>query len=311
MTVLATPTSILTPQPATEPTPRPIADRPARRATAVGTTAHRADSLRAGPPGATEHLLRARGRLPAGHPDRDVLRARAIEDNLPLAGRLARRYTGRGERHDDLRQVAALALVLAVDGYDPNRTTLFVSYAVPTIVGALKRHFRDTTWAMRVPRAAQELLLEIPAATSHLTQLRGRPPTSVELADHLSVNMDVLQAAVSAGQVYRLPSLNESASDHDGTELIDLIGAVDPHYGKVDDHLALGPLLAALPLRERRILTMRFSDEMTQSRIAAELGLSQMHVSRLLKRSLNQLRTALLDPDVARTADARGLTPNR
>ena len=116
-----------------------------------------------------------------------VLRARAIENNLPLAARLARRYAGRGERLDDLIQVAALALVKAVDGYDPDRTTPFISYAVPTITGALKRHFRDTAWAMRVPRSAQELLLNLSAATASLTHLLGRPPTSVELADHLHV----------------------------------------------------------------------------------------------------------------------------
>lgn len=303
--MLAAPTSIRTPQPATEPTPQPNAGRPARRTTAVGTTARRASSHPADPPDTTEHLLRIRGQLPAAHPDRDVLRARAIEDNLPLANRLAWHYAGRGERYDDLVQVAALALVKAVDGYDPDRTTPFVGYAVPTIIGALKRHFRDTAWGMRVPRATQELLLQIPAATSRLTHLRGRTPTSAELADHLSVTIDVLLAAVSAGQVYRLPSLNESVVGRDSAELIDLVGAADPHYGSVDDHLALGPLLAALPLRERRILTMRFSDEMTQSRIAAELGLSQMHVSRILKRSLDQLRTALLDPDEESTTHVR------
>lgn len=303
--MLAAPASILAPQPVTEPTPRPYASRPARRTTAVGTAARGADHLPADPLGATEQLLRIRGQLPAAHPDRDVLRARAIEDNLPLANRLAWRYAGRGERYDDLVQVAALALVKAVGGYDPDRTTPFVGYAVPTIIGALKRHFRDTAWGMRVPRSSQELLLQIPAATGHLTHLRGRTPTSVELADHLSVTIDVLLAAMSAGQAYRLPSLNESVVGHDTTELIDLIGAADPHYSSVDDPLALGPLLAALPVRERRILIMRFCDEMTQSRIAAELGLSQMHVSRILKRSLDQLRTALLDPDQESTTHAR------
>lgn len=303
--MLAAPTSILTPQPATEPTPQPNAGRPARRTTAVGTAARRADSLPADSPDTTEHLLRVRGRLPAAHPDRDVLRTRAIEDNLPLANRLAWHYAGRGERYDDLAQVAALALVKAVDGYDPDRTGPFVGYAVPTIIGALKRHFRDTAWGMRVPRSTQELLLQIPAATSHLTHLRGRTPTSAEVADHLSVTIDVLLAAVSAGQVYRLPSLNESVVGHDSAEVIDLTGAADPRYGDVDDHLALGPLLAALPVRERRILAMRFCDEMTQSRIAAELGLSQMHVSRILKRSLDQLRTALLDPGEDSTTHVR------
>ena len=244
-----------------------------------------------------------------GDPEHGLLRARAIEDNLPLAYRLTRRYAGRGESFDDLRQVAALALVKAVDGYDPNRTTPFISYAIPTIIGALKRHFRDTAWGMRVPRATQELLLGLSTASSHLTHLRGRPPTSAELADHLRVDVDVLLAAVTAAQVYRLPSLNEAVSGHDTAELIDLIGAVDPHYNSIDDHLAVSSLVSALPAREQRILTMRFCEEMTQERIAAEIGISQMQVSRLLRRASLELRVGLLAsadaPSVEGPPDAR------
>jgi RNA polymerase sigma-B factor len=155
------------------------------------------------------------------------------------------------------------------------------------------RHFRDTAWGMRVPRSAQELHLQLTAATGDLTHLRGRTPTSVELADHLHVNVDVLRAAVSAGQAYRLASLNESVVSDGTTERIDLIGADDPHYGGIDDHLTLRTLLVALPLRERRI-TMRFHDEMSQTRIAAEIGISQMHVSRLLRHALDQLRAGFL-----------------
>lgn len=292
--MLAVPTPITEPPPDTERTPRsaPIPSGPP--ATGFDAPALSRLHLRRDTPFPTEHLLRARGRLPLDHPDRDVLRTRAVEDNLALANRLARRYGGRGEHYDDLRQVAALALVKAVDGYDPNRTTPFVSYAAATIVGALKRHFRDTAWAMRVPRAAQEILLEIPAATEHLRQLRGRSPTSAELADYLHVTIALLRAAVSAGQAYRLPSLNESVTGHDSAEFIDLAGAVDPHYGTIDDHLTLGPLVAALPSRQRRILTMRFSEEMTQARIGAELGISQMHVSRLLREAIVQLRAGFL-----------------
>ncbi|GAA1030569.1 SigB/SigF/SigG family RNA polymerase sigma factor [Virgisporangium ochraceum] len=239
-------------------------------------------------------MLRARDRLPVGHPERDLLRAQAIEDNLPLARRLARRYAGRGERFDDLVQVAALALIRAVDGYSSDRPTPFVSYAVPTITGALKRHFRDTAWGMRVPRSTQELLLDLPATISHLTHLRGRAPAPAEIADHLRVNVDVLLAAINAAQVYRLPSLNTSVTADDNVELIDLVGGVDPGYAGIDDSMELGSLVAALPLRERRVLTMRFYDEMTQARIAAEIGVSQMHVSRLLCRALTQLRVGFL-----------------
>ncbi|GIJ54468.1 sigma-70 family RNA polymerase sigma factor [Virgisporangium aurantiacum] len=246
------------------------------------------------PPVTTEQLLRTLHRLPAGHPDRELLRARAIENNLPLAKRLALHYAGRGERFDDLAQVAALALVRAVDRYSPDRNCPFLAFAVPTILGALKRHFRDTAWGMRVPRSTQELLLDLPAATSHLTQLRGRPPTPAELGDHLGVDVDVLLAAIAAAQVYRLPSLNAPATGTDDADLVDLVGTVDPGYGCVDDRMELGSLVATLPLRERRILTMRFYGEWTQARIAAEIGVSQMHVSRLLSRALTQLRVAFL-----------------
>jgi len=244
--------------------------------------------------GWTEQLLRDLKRLPAGHPDGEALRQRAIEGNLPLAHRLAQRYAGRGEPIDDLAQVAALALVKAVEGYDPDRPTPFVSYAIPTILGALKRHFRDTAWAMRVPRSTQELVLELRVATSTLTQVHGRTPTHTELADSLGVSLNELLAAVHASEVYYLPSLNVSAAGTDGAEFIDLIGAIDPHFAGVENHLVLRPLIAALPPRERHILIMRFHDDMTQAGIAAKIGISQMHVSRLLARSLAQLRVGVL-----------------
>ncbi|MEU7870320.1 sigma-70 family RNA polymerase sigma factor [Dactylosporangium sp. NPDC049140] len=247
-----------------------------------------------------DHLLKNRGRLPAGHPDREVLRGRAIESCLPMAYRLASRYTGRGERLDDLRQVAALALVRAVDGYDPGRGVPFVGYAAPTIIGALKRHFRDAAWGMRVSRSSQELLLAIRAAVSDLTYLHGRAPTPAEIADHLRIDIGAIHAAKQAAQAYRLPSLNEPLDGHSTAERMDLIGAIDPHYSGVDDHLTLTSLVTALPPRERRILAMRFYDEMTQARIAAALGVSQMHVSRLLRHTLTRLRAGLL------TADAPG-----
>ncbi|MGI5146278.1 SigB/SigF/SigG family RNA polymerase sigma factor [Plantactinospora sp. CA-294935] len=238
----------------------------------------------------TEQLLRQRDALPAGHSDRVRIRARAIEANLPTAHRLARRYTGRGEPFDDLAQVAAVALVNAVDGYDPDRRTAFVSYAVPTILGALKRHFRDTTWGMRVPRAMQELTGEVRTASGELSQQRGRTPTPAELADHLHITVDQLRAALGAEQVYRLTSLNAPSAVETGDEPIDLLGGVDPHYARVDDRLTLRLLLATVPVRERRILAMRFYDNMTQTQIAAEIGVSQMQVSRLLNRTLTRLR---------------------
>ncbi|GAA4732254.1 SigB/SigF/SigG family RNA polymerase sigma factor [Phytohabitans rumicis] len=244
----------------------------------------------------TEQLLHQRDDLPTGHPDRALLRARAIEENLPLANRLARRYAGRGEPLEDLSQVAALALITAVDRYDPRRAVPFTAYAVPTILGTLKRHFRDTAWAIRVPRSTQELTREIVTATGELSQLQGRQPTPAELADHLHVTLDDLQATIGARHAYHLASLNTPHTTAAGIDLIDLIGGIDPRYTGVDEHLTLRPLLAALPTREQRILTMRFFGHMTQTQIAAEIGLSQMHVSRLLKQTLTRLRTAITAP---------------
>jgi RNA polymerase sigma-B factor len=240
----------------------------------------------------TEELLCQRDRLPAEHPDRAKLRARAIEQNLPMARQLARRYAGRGEFLEDLIQAAAVALIIAVDRYDPSRQVPFAGFAVPSILGALKRHFRDAAWAMRVPRPIQELALSVPAAAHELGQQRGRSPSTAELADYLGAAVDDVMAAVVAWQNYRLPSLNAPHPDT-GAELIHAMGGIDPRYTSIDDHLSLQPLFAELPLRERRILTMRFFDHKTQTQLAAEIGLSQMHVSRLLRRTLARRRAAM------------------
>ena len=245
-------------------------------------------------PAGTEQLLRARDRLPAGHGDRELLRMRAIEQSLPLARRLARRYVGRGEDLDDLEQVASLALIRAVDGWDPARSVPFASFAVPSILGALKRHFRDAVWAVRIPRRTQEILQEIPFAIETLTQRLQRQPTSVELAAHLRVAAHELSTALGAATAYRLTSLDAPAVRGSATALGDLIGATDPHYVDLENHLALGPLVAALPPREKRILALRFDEEMSQGGIAAELGISQMHVSRLLRGCIARLRVGML-----------------
>jgi RNA polymerase sigma-B factor len=254
-----------------------------------------------------EQLLLDLGRLPTGDPGRGALRARAIEQSLPFAHRLARRYTGRGEPFDDLTQVAALALIKAVDGFDPTGPYPFVSYAIPTIVGALKRHFRDTTWAIRVPRSSQELLHRVRTTSDDLTQRQGRHPSTAELADHLKVTAQQLHTAAAAGQVYHLPSLDTPGTpnaDPESAELKDRIGGVDPRYADIDDQLSPPPirrLTRTLPEREQRILALRFTDEMTQANIAAEVGLSQMHVSRLLRHSLTQLRDGLRGPTIPPT----------
>jgi RNA polymerase sigma-B factor len=243
--------------------------------------------------GTTEELLRDRDHLPADHPDRAKLRARAIELNLLLASRLARRYAGRGEPLDDLSQVAALALVKAVDSFDTGRQIPFAGFAVPSIVGALKKHFRDTTWAMRTPRPMQELGRRVHAATDELSQQLGRQPTTIDLANHLQTTADEVLTAIRAWQSYRLPSLNQRNDGNGDVDVIDLIGGIDPRYARADDHVSLQPLLATLPPRERRIITLRFYHHMNQTQIGAEIGASQMHVSRLLRKSLARLRAAM------------------
>jgi RNA polymerase sigma-B factor len=234
--------------------------------------------------------------LPVGHPDRAIARARAIEAWLGWAHRHAHRYASRGQSTDDLRQVAALALVKAVDGYDPALGDSFPAYATPTILGELKRHFRDYGWAIRIPRGLQELVMKVGTARQVLQQRSGRSPTVQEVAIHLGVAQDDVIAALDAGNHYRLNSLNApygSEDDDGGGELGDRIGAHDPTLETAADRIALGPVFAALPARERQILTLRFFGNMTQNQIAAELGLSQMHISRLITRALTRLRTDL------------------
>jgi RNA polymerase sigma-B factor len=243
-----------------------------------------------------QDLLRQRAGLPAGHPGRVALRTRSVEAGLPLARRLAGRYRGRGEPLDDLYQVAALALVQAVDRYDPARQAAFTSYALPTIVGALKRHFRDTTWRVRVPRPVQELAVRLTPASVGLAQQLGRTPTQRDLATHLDTVEEDIAEALNAWQAHRPQSL-DAPSTPDGEDrraLIDTLGAVDPCLDAVTDRQALRPLLAALPARQRRILALRYFDDLTQAEIAAQVGVSQMHVSRLLARTLAELRTAML-----------------
>jgi len=271
----------------------PVAGDPRQRHTTVRAAVPPRRSRPVDAEANTEELLRERDRLPAAHPDGARLRARAIEMNLPMACRLARRYAGRGELLDDLVQVAAVALINAVDRYDPSRQVPFAGFATPSILGALKRHFRDTTWAMRVPRPIQELALKLSPAADELGQQQGRTPTTAELAAHLHVTVTDVLAAAGAWQTHRLPSLNAPHPDT-GTDRVDTLGGIDPRYASVDDYVSLQSLVADLPLRERRILTMRFYEYMTQSQIGAEIGLSQMQVSRVLQRILARLRAGML-----------------
>jgi RNA polymerase sigma-B factor len=232
--------------------------------------------------------------LPADSPDRPRVRERLIELYLPLAEYLARRFRNRGEPIDDLVQVANLGLIKSVDGYDASRGAAFTSYAIPMIVGELKRHFRDKGWDVRVPRRLQELRLEITKAGAELAQRLGRSPTVADIAAHLGVHEEDVIEGLDSGHAYRALSLQAPVQGEEtGSELGDLLGEVDADMQCVEDREALRPLVAKLPVREQKIIAMRFFGNMTQSQIAVELGISQMHVSRLLSHALGVLRAGL------------------
>ena len=238
--------------------------------------------------------LHAMSQLPPGDRRRMELRQRAIEACLPHTERLARRFYGMGESPADLTQVAALGLLKAIDGYDPGVGTDFGAYALPTVLGELKRYFRDRGWGVHVPRRLQELRLEINRARDELTQRLGRSPTITDLAAHLSLDEEQVVEAMVAATGYRPSSLYAPTGQDDGLTPLDRLGSNDTEIDTVDLRESVRPLLAQLPTREKRIISMRFFGNMTQSQIASELGISQMHVSRLLNRTLAKLRTALL-----------------
>jgi RNA polymerase sigma-B factor len=241
-------------------------------------------------------LLAALSALPAHHPSRRVLRDQVIEAFLPLAQHLANRFGGRGEPIEDLVQTATVGLIKAVDKFDPERGTEFAAYAIPTIIGEIKRHFRDRTWDIRVPRRLQELRLSISEATSNLLQDLGRSPTIADIAEHLGLSEEEVLEGLEGARAYNAVSLSAPATDGDrATELGDLIGAEDNEFELAELRVALGPAMAALDEREQRILTLRFYGNMTQSQIAEQVGVSQMHVSRLLTRALAKLRGQLAE----------------
>jgi RNA polymerase sigma-B factor len=240
-------------------------------------------------------LLSAAANLPAGSADRVALRRQAIEDNMAFAQRLARRFRDRGEPTDDLAQVAMVGLVNAIDGYDPTRGCEFGGYATPTIVGEIRRYFRDKGWRIKVPRRLQELRLQVNRARVELSQTMAASPTNADLARHLGVSEEEVAEAIEVGRLYNPISLSAPAGPDSDAGIADPIGDVDPGMVAVENRESVKPLLASLPERERKILTMRFFKDMTQSQIAAELGISQMHVSRLLTQTLAGLRTAMAD----------------
>ncbi|MEU6146815.1 SigB/SigF/SigG family RNA polymerase sigma factor [Streptomyces sp. NPDC047081] len=242
----------------------------------------------------TADLFARLAHLPDG-PERDVIREELVTAWLPMAHRIAGRFRDRGESVEDLRQVAALGLVKAVDRFDPERGA-FESYAVPTVTGEVKRHFRDRMWALRVPRRVQELRNKVRVARRELTQTPGSPePTVADLAAHSGLTEDEVTCGLEALESFSTLSLDaELSGDEDGYSLSDTLGEPDTSYDVVIDRESAKECLRRLPERERAILYMRFFEDMTQSRIADRLGISQMHVSRLISRSCAQVRAEAL-----------------
>ncbi|WP_030789760.1 RNA polymerase sigma factor SigF [Streptomyces sp. NRRL S-920] len=229
-------------------------------------------------------------------PERDALRQEIVQAWLPMAQRLAGRFRNRGESLDDLRQVAALGLVKAVDRYDPRRGTAFESYAVPTVTGEIKRHFRDHMWTLHVPRRVQDLRNRVRFARQDLSQtVSGRAPTTAEIAEHAHLSEEDVKIGLEALESFTALSLDaELPGSEDGYSLSDALGGPDPALDVVVDREAVKPRIAQLPERERTILYMRFFGDMTQSRIADEMGISQMHVSRLISRCCDRLRDQVM-----------------
>ncbi|WP_026422001.1 SigB/SigF/SigG family RNA polymerase sigma factor [Actinokineospora inagensis] len=236
------------------------------------------------------------GALAADDPCRHRLRDELVTGFLPIAQHVAQRFANRGEPYDDLLQVATVGLINAVDRFDADRGADFLSFAVPTVMGEVRRHFRDTGWSVRVPRRLKELHLSIAAATADMAQRIGRAPTPRELAARLELPVEDIYAGLEAGAGYRSRSLDEVLGpDEDTKSMGDRIGVEDKALAGVEYHETLKPLLARLPDRERRILLLRFYGNLTQSQIAEQIGLSQMHVSRLLTKTLTLLREAMIE----------------
>jgi len=223
---------------------------------------------------------------------------------LPLARHVAARYRRGSEPIEDLEQVAALALVKAIDRFDPTRGISFSSYAVPTISGELRRHFRDHTWALRVPRDLQELAIKVGKAESALQLELGRAPTAAEVADRLDCSVEELLEARDAAGANRMSSLDApvSSEEDEGASLADMLGADDEGLEDVERTLTLRSALEVLDDRSREILRLRFTEELTQSAIGERVGLSQMHVSRLIRQALETLRAAARLDDGLRDA---------
>jgi len=215
--------------------------------------------------------------------------------HLPLVEHCARRFRNRGEPFEDLVQVGTIGLIKSIDRFEVDRGVEFSTYATPTIIGEIKRHFRDKGWAIRVPRRLQELRMQIGTAAAELTQTLGRSPTPRELAEVIGCSVEDIVEAIESSNAYSTLSLDaaDDGGDNGGASMLEIMGFDDEELEQIEIRESIKPLLEALPSREKRILLLRFFKNKTQSEIAAEIGVSQMHVSRLLSRTLDQLRTSL------------------
>ncbi len=241
-------------------------------------------------------LQRRYAELVSDDPQRQLLRKQLISGYLPVAEHIARRFAGRGQPLDDLVQVAIVGLINAVDRFEPARGFDFLSFAVPTITGEVRRYFRDHSWATRVPRRLKDLHIAIRRVVAELSQQLGRPPRPSEIADRLELPISEVIEGLRAGEAYRTSSLDETLTTGEddlgpGTAALNnYIGSLDAELALVDYREVLRPLLAELPPRERTILALRFFHHLTQRQIAGQVGISQMHVSRMLRQTLAFLR---------------------
>jgi len=215
--------------------------------------------------------------------------------HLPLVEHCARRFRNRGEPFEDLVQVGTIGLIKSIDRFDRGRGVEFSTYATPTIIGEIKRYFRDKGWAIRVPRRLQELRMQISSTTAELTQALGRSPTPRELAEAIGCTVEEIIEGIESSNAYSTLSLDaaDDVGDEGGVSMLEMMGLDDVELEHIEIRESIKPLLEALPAREKRILLLRFFRNKTQSEIAEEIGVSQMHVSRLLTRTLDQLRASL------------------
>jgi RNA polymerase sigma-B factor len=260
--------------------------------------ARAAASAEIGAPGTEERAARSqedRRLLERYHRHGDAAaRDALVERFLPLARQLARRYQRAGEPLDDLVQVASLGLLKAIDRYDPTRQTAFSSFAVPTILGELKRHFRDKGWSVRVPRDLQELAVKVDRVGEDMSRELARAPTPTEIGERVGATAEQVLEAREAAGAYRAVSLDRprgGEDEEDGNELSDAFGIEDPGFSRAEDAATMERLMRVLSDREREVLRLRFAEDLTQSEIGRRVGVSQMHVSRLIRQSVARLRT--------------------